>query len=61
MRSGSFPCAVSVRAREVSRESPDYQHPHVREALGEPAGAPYPRGHLIEATDESLLRTLRQR
>jgi hypothetical protein len=36
-----------------------YQHPRVREALGEPPGAPYPRGHLIEATDESLLRKLR--
>src|SRR5688572_2229885 len=25
-----------------------YQQPRVREALGEPPGAPYPRGHLIE-------------
>lgn len=38
-----------------------YAHPRVREALGEPPGAPYPRGHLIEATDESLLRKLRPR
>ena len=38
-----------------------YQHPRVREALGQPGGAPYPRGHQIQVTDESLLRKLRGR
>jgi hypothetical protein len=38
-----------------------YQHPRVREALGQRGGAPYPQGHLIEATDASLLRKLRAR
>lgn len=38
-----------------------YAHPRVREALGQPPGPPFPKGHVIEATDEGLLRKLRTR
>jgi hypothetical protein len=38
-----------------------YQHPRVREALGQHGGAPFPRGYAIEATDASLLAKLKRR
>jgi len=38
-----------------------YQHPRVREALGQRSGPPFPEGYAIEPTDASLLAKLRRR
>ena len=35
-----------------------YQHPRVLQALGEPGGPPFPKGHTIDATEASLLAKL---
>jgi hypothetical protein len=38
-----------------------YQHPMVLQALGQPAGAPFPEGNEIEPTDPELLAKLTSR
>jgi len=38
-----------------------YQHPRVLEALGQPTGAPFPKGYQIQATSASLLSKLEAR